>query len=111
MPTVTPNYIELTSADLDRTRQFYAAALGFVFTPYGPGYTAVEGGPAEVGFRRADAPAPPLPVFESDDVDTSLSRFIAAGGTVVLPITSYPGGRRFEGLDPDGHRIAVYQRA
>jgi predicted enzyme related to lactoylglutathione lyase len=111
MATVTPNYLELTSSDLPRTQRFYEQALGFAFTGYGPGYAAVEGGPAEVGFRVAAAPVAPMPVFESDDVEASLVAVEAAGGQVVSPITPYPGGRRFEFLDPDGHRIAIYQRA
>lgn len=111
MPTVVPNYLELTTTDLPRAQRFYEAALGFVFTPYGPAYAAVEGGPAEVGLRSAEVLAPPMPVFESDDLEASLTAVEAAGGRVVSPITAYPGGRRFELLDPDGHRVAVYQRA
>ena len=45
MPTVTPNYLELTCADLPATQRFYESALGFAFTAYGDAYAAVEGGP------------------------------------------------------------------
>jgi predicted enzyme related to lactoylglutathione lyase len=111
MSEVIPNYIELTTSDLPRARSFYADALGFTFTDYGPAYAAVEGGPAELGFRAAEKTAPPMPVFESAALEASLARVERAGGQIVSPITPYPGGRRFEFLDPDGQRIAVYQRA
>jgi len=31
----------------------------------------------------------------------------AAGGTIVKPIFSFPGGRRFQFLDPSGNELAV----
>lgn len=111
MPTVIPNYLELTTTDLGQARAFYEAALGLRFTPYGTEYAAAEGGPTEVGLRRAPTAAPPLPVFEADDLEAVLAALQVAGGVLVRDIYPYPGGRRFEALDPDGNRIAVYQRS
>jgi predicted enzyme related to lactoylglutathione lyase len=110
MNDVIPNYIELTTVDLSRARAFYTEALACAFTDYGPDYAAVEGGPTEVGFRVVAAPTPPMPLFESKALEETLAHVERAGGRVVSPITPYPGGRRFEFLDPDGHRIGVYQR-
>lgn len=107
---ITPNYLELAARDLDATRRFYEAAFGFAFTPYGPGYAAVEGGPVELGFRRSDEALAPLPTFETDDLEAALAAAERAGATIVAPIFSYPGGRRFELLDPAGNRLAVYQK-
>jgi predicted enzyme related to lactoylglutathione lyase len=111
MNDVVPNYIELTTVDLARARTFYGDALALVFTDYGPAYAAVESGPAEVGFRVVEMQTPPMPLFESKALEDTLARVERAGGRVVSPVTPYPGGRRFEFLDPDGHRIGVYQRA
>jgi predicted enzyme related to lactoylglutathione lyase len=33
----------------------------------------------------------------------------AAGGTITVPIFSYPGGRRFHFADPAGNELAVMQ--
>jgi uncharacterized protein len=32
----------------------------------------------------------------------------AAGGTIVRPIFSFPGGRRFHFTDPSGNELAVW---
>ncbi len=110
MAKITPNYLELSVLDLDAARAFYRAALGFSFTDYGPGYSAVEGGPVELGFTTAAA-TPPLPTFETDDLEGALAAVKAAGGDVVKDIFAYPGGRRFEFLDPSKNRVAIYQKA
>lgn len=106
---ITPNYLELGARDLPATRAFYEAALGFTFTDYGPEYTAVEDGPIEVGFTRSDEVVPPLPTFETDDLDATLEAVVGAGGRIVREPFSYPGGRRFQFLDPSGNEIAIYQ--
>ena len=105
---IKPNYLELKATDAAETRAFYAAALGFSFVDYGPGYFAVEGGAVELGFAE---PAVPLPTLETTDLGKSLAAVRAAGGAIVKEPFSYPGGRRFEFLDPSGNRLAVYQRA
>lgn len=108
---ITPNYLELTVGDLDEARTFYGAALGFDFTDYGDDYTAVEGGPVEIGLSSSDSGAPvaPLPVFESDDLEAALADVRQAGGRVVREPYDFPGGRRFQFLDPSGNEIAIYQ--
>lgn len=106
---ITPNYLELTVRDLDETRAFYGDAMGFSFTDYGPDYTAVEGGPVEIGFSPAPAVVPPLPIFQADDLDAAFDTVVAAGARVVRGPFEYPGGRRFHILDPSDNEIAIYQ--
>ena len=108
---IDPNYLELAATDLPATKAFYTRALGFSFTDYGPGYAAVEGGAVQIGLRAAEAAAPPLPVFETRELEAALAAVEAAGGKIVAPIFSYPGGRRFEFVDPAGNRVAIYQTA
>ncbi len=36
------------------------------------------------------------------------ARVEAAGGKIVKPAFSFPGGRRFQFLDPDGYELAVW---
>ncbi len=111
MAKITPNYIELKARDLEATKRFYTAALGFAFTDYGPEYACVEGGPAAIGFASGDAPKSPLPTFESEDLEASLEAVTQAGGKVTRPIFDFPGGRRFHFTDPSGNEIAIYQSA
>jgi len=109
MPKITPNYLEMKAVDLPASKAFYEQAFGFAFTDYGPDYAAVEGGPVDIGLSAGNEPIPPMPAFESDGLEASLAQVTAAGGLIVKDIFAYPGGRRFEFLDPAGNRLAIYQ--
>jgi predicted enzyme related to lactoylglutathione lyase len=76
---------------------------------YGPTYSAFSEG-LDGGFQAdvADAPAKPLPVLYSEDLEKTLGAVQNAGGTIIKPIFSFPGGRRFHFLDPAGNEIAVW---
>ncbi len=108
---ITPNYLELTVRDLDEARAFYGDALGFAFTDYGPDYTAVEGGPVDVGFAVNPDAVPPLPLVETDDLAAAHAAVVAAGGRIVTEPFDYPGGRRFHFLDPSDNEVGVYEPA
>ncbi|MFK7842024.1 MAG: VOC family protein [Sphingorhabdus sp.] len=109
MPTVTPNYLEMKASDLPASKAFYEQAFGFAFTDYGPEYTAVEGGPVDIGLAAGSEPVAPMPTFQTDDLEASLAQVKAAGGKIVHEIFAYPGGQRFECLDPAGNRLAIYK--
>lgn len=47
-------------------------------------------------------------MFYSDDLPATLEKVRAAGGEVVKPIFSFPGGRRFHFLEPGGNEFAVW---
>ncbi|QTD54626.1 VOC family protein [Parasphingorhabdus cellanae] len=111
MPKITPNYLEMKATDLGASKAFYGKAFGFAFTDYGPEYAAVEGGPVQIGLATGQEPPAPIPTFESDDLEAALTQVKAAGGAIVKEIFAYPGGRRFECLDPAGNRLAIYQVA
>ncbi len=106
---ITPNYLELSAPDLASSRSFYEQALGFAFTDYGDDYAAVEGGPVEIGLAAGTEPAVPLPTFETDDLQRAYDDVIAAGGRVTREPFSFPGGRRFQFLDPGDNELAIYQ--
>lgn len=109
MPKVTPNYLEMKASDLPASKAFYEQAFGFAFTDYGPDYAAVEGGPVDIGLAAGSEPVAPMPAFQSDDLEASLAQVKAAGGEIVKGIFAFPGGRRFECLDPAANRLAIYQ--
>jgi predicted enzyme related to lactoylglutathione lyase len=54
----------------------------------------------------AEASKAPLPVIEVDDLEAALKAVEAAGGRIVRPIFTFPGGRRFHAADPSGNEIA-----
>jgi predicted enzyme related to lactoylglutathione lyase len=105
------DYIELPAigATLDSTKAFYSAAFGWSFTDYGPTYAAFDEG-LDGGFQAdaSEAPRAPLPILYSEDLEATLTAVENAGGIILKPIFSFPGGRRFHFRDPAGNEIAVW---
>jgi predicted enzyme related to lactoylglutathione lyase len=108
------SYVELGVGDLAATRAFYERAFGWEFNDYGPEYAGIRSpdGEGEVGGLNATStpsPGGPLVLIASHDLEASEAAVRDAGGTVSQEITGYPGGRRFEFLDPSGNRLGVFQ--
>lgn len=105
------DYLELpaTGGTLDSVKAFYSAAFQWSFTDYGPTYSAFSEG-LDGGFQAdvAEAPAKPLPVLYSEDLDRTLEAVEAAGGKILRPVYPFPGGRRFHFADPAGNELAVW---
>ena len=70
------DYLELPAAGgtLDTVKAFYSAAFSWSFTDYGPTYAAFDEG-LEGGFQAesSEAPAKPLPVLYSEDLEATLA--------------------------------------
>lgn len=109
-PSPTPDYVEFSVHDIARSKAFYGAVFGWRFTDYGPGYASFDDGRIGGGFTTDGAPKPggPLVVFYVADLAATLAKVEAAGGTILKPPFTYPGGRRFQFLDPDGVEIAAW---
>lgn len=105
------DYLEMpaTGGTLDSVKAFYSAVFSWSFTDYGPTYSAFNEG-LDGGFQTdgAEASTKPLPVLYSNDIEESLNAVETAGGTIVRPIFSFPGGRRFHFIDPAGNELAVW---
>jgi uncharacterized protein len=105
------DYVELPSATAhELTRAFYRQAFGWVFTDYGPTYSATGNGVTDLGLQGEPegALAAPLPVIKVDDLETALDAVTKAGGIIAKSIFSFPGGRRFHFIDPSGSELAVW---
>jgi predicted enzyme related to lactoylglutathione lyase len=106
------DYVELPGGDLALTKAFYQAAFGWAFTDYGPSYAAFAEG-LDGGFD-ADAAAAverPLVVLYAHDLEAMEAKVRAAGGAILKPIFSFPGGRRFHFRDPSGNEMAVWSES
>lgn len=106
-------YLELPSSDVAAGKQFYGSLFGWSFEDWGPDYAAfsdsgLDGGLNGDPVQRTKAP---LAVLDTDDLEAMLAKVVAAGGTITLPIFSFPGGRRFHFTDPAGNELAVMQRS
>ena len=107
------DYLEMPApgGTLDSVKAFYSAAFSWSFTDYGPTYSAYDEG-LEGGFDAdREAVGKPLPVLYSEKLEKTLDAVEAAGGRIVRPIFSFPGGRRFHFIDPSGSELAVWQSA
>lgn len=104
------DYIELPASDLPRTKEFYSTVFGWKFEDYGPDYTSFVDGRLSGGFTN-DRPAPAsglLLVIYASDLAATEAKVEAAGGKIAKEIFSFPGGRRFHFLDPNGNELAVW---
>ncbi|ODT85329.1 VOC family protein [Phenylobacterium sp. SCN 70-31] len=106
------DYVELPGGDLSASKAFYAQAFGWGFTDYGPTYAAFDQG-LDGGFDAdGDAAAgKPLVILYAHDLEAMEAKVRAAGGEIVRPIFSFPGGRRFHFRDPAGNELAVWSEA
>ncbi|HEX2412921.1 MAG TPA: VOC family protein [Solirubrobacteraceae bacterium] len=105
------DYIEISVTDVEAAKAFYASAFGWSFADYGPDYAGIEGDGKEMGGLRRESevrPGGPLVILYSDDLEASAEAVTSAGGTLVEPITAFPGGRRFHFADPSGNELAVW---
>ena len=105
--------IELPASNFDAVEAFYKAVFNWTFEDYGPEYRAFSDGTLEGGFYRSDRVSSadlgaPLIIFYADHLEEVESDVLDAGGIVVKPIFSFPGGRRFQFQDPHGNELAVW---
>jgi len=110
MKSTLINYIEFKSNDLEVTKTFYSSVFGWTFTDYGPTYTAFVDSGIDGGFELTEAPIVngALVVLYHEDLEEIQKKVEKAGGKIVVPIFSFPGGRRFQFLDPSGNELAIW---
>ena len=103
------NYVELPVTDIAAAKSFYEAAFGWSMTQFGPTYAATLTGDTDVGLQAdpSEATKAPLPVIEVEDLEATLEAVQKAGARITRPIFQFPGGRRFQFLDPSGNEIAA----
>lgn len=104
------DYVELPATDVAAAKRFYVEAFGWRFTDYGPDYTSFEDGRLAGGLTKQDdvGKGGALIVMYARDLEDMEARIRRAGGRIVKPIFSFPGGRRFHFADPSGNELAVW---
>jgi predicted enzyme related to lactoylglutathione lyase len=113
MATEKINYIELPAKDIEGSKKFFTEAFGWGFVDYGPDYAAITDAGLDGGFykshlRAETATGSALVVLYSANLESAVRRVESAGGKVVKPVFSFPGGRRFHFTDPSGNEYAVW---
>ncbi|AUC81839.1 VOC family protein [Lacinutrix sp. Bg11-31] len=108
----TINYIEFKAHNLEAIKAFYGKAFGWKFTDYGENYIAfsqAESG-LDGGFEKTEEAIVNgvLVVLYHKNLIKAKQNVIAAGGKIKVDIFSFPGGSRFQFIDPSGNELAVW---
>ena len=107
------NYVEFPAKDLASTKRFFSQVFNWVFTDYGPEYTAFSNSGLEGGFFQSEQSSQTqlgsaLIVLYSKSLNETQNNIEKAGGVIVKPIFDFPGGQRFHFTDPNGNEFAVW---
>jgi predicted enzyme related to lactoylglutathione lyase len=107
------NYVEFPCTNLGQTKAFFEQVFGWSFVDYGPEYTSFSNQGLDGGFFKSELRATTqtgsaLLVFYSARLEDTLAKVEQAGGVIVQPIFSFPGGRRFHFAEPSGNEFAVW---
>jgi predicted enzyme related to lactoylglutathione lyase len=107
------NYVEFHAKDLPATKAFFQSAFGWSFVDYGPEYTSFSDQGVDGGFFQSDLASSSekgaaLVILYSNQLEATLAKVEKAGGSIVKPIYSFPGGRRFHFTEPSGNEFAVW---
>jgi len=98
---------------LDRTRRFYADALGLELTQNEGYLSGMLASGTELVFFEGEAVrgSSPQIVFGLDEggIDTAAEALAARGVALLTPVTEAPGGWSVEFKDPDEHPLAFFQ--
>ena len=107
------NYVEFPARDIEATKTFFTTVFGWGFTDYGPEYASFKDQGINGGFYKSDSTSSTgtggaLIVLYSDTLEDVQKRVEQAGGSILKPIFSFPGGRRFHFAEPSGNELAVW---
>jgi predicted enzyme related to lactoylglutathione lyase len=107
------NYVEFPAKDLETTKAFFNIVFGWSFVDYGPDYTSFTNEGLDGGFYKSELNCSTdqgsvLIVFYSQNLEDTETKIKKAGGLIIKPIFSFPGGRRFHFADPNGNEYAVW---
>lgn len=107
------DYLEIPTRNLEVTKKFFSEVFGWAFVDYGPEYSCFKEAGMNGGFYKAESNATVatgsvLIVLYSSELETTQAQVEQAGGSIVKPIFTFPGGRRFHFADPNGNEYAVW---
>jgi predicted enzyme related to lactoylglutathione lyase len=109
------NYVEFPAKDIPATKRFFEQAFGWTFEDFGPEYTSFTDQGIDGGFYKSElvsttANGSALLVLLSHNLEVTQANVESAGGEISLPIFSFPGGQRFQFIEPSGNELAVWSK-
>ena len=107
------DYVEFPAKDISATKTFFSKVFSWDFVDYGSEYAAFLNAGLDGGFYLSELVASTsaggaLVVFYSLELENTLQKIEGAGGKIIKPVFSFPGGRRFHFSDPNGNEYAVW---
>ena len=117
-PLGAPCWIDLTTSDVDRARDFYGTVFGWTFASAGPEYggyvNAAKSGHAVAGLMANNpefqSPDNWATYFHTADIDATMSAVTAAGGAVCLDTMEVPAkGYMSLATDPSSAFFGLWQ--
>ena len=107
------DYIEIPTSDIEQTKKFFGALMGWEFEDFGPAYTCFNDGRMKGGFYESPKKISPaagsiLLVFYAQDLEAMAEKVCGLGGKISKEIFSFPGGRRFHFTEPCGNEFAFW---
>ncbi len=106
------DYVELPSTDFDAMKAFYGTVFGWTFEDYGGHYVSFIGAGLEGGFSPVENTPPrggAMVILHSNDLAAS-ELAVKAAGAEILERHEFPGGSRFQFLDPSGNELAIWTK-
>jgi len=110
------SYIEFPTRDIALTKKFFSTVFSWAFEDYGPEYTVVTNAGINAGFYKSEqrslvAGGSVLIVIYCGELRQMQQKIKQAGGAIVKPTFSFPGGCRFHFSDPNGNEYAVWSES
>lgn len=104
------NYVEFKAKDLQEIKSFYRESFNWDFKDYGPDYTAFSNSGLEGGFERSEERIinGALVVLYHNNLEKIKETILKNKGVISKEIFTFPGGRRFQFMDPAGNELAVW---
>ena len=109
------SHIEFPASDVERAKAFYGSVFGWSFEKMDgiDDYFLYTAGPGDlgggIGLRGSSAPAGVRNYLAVDDVDATLAKVTASGGTVVVPKTDIGVGWYAAVQDTEGNELGLYR--
>jgi len=104
------NYIEFKAKDLTVAKKFYENCFGWEFKDYGEDYCSFKDSGVFGGFVKTDVEIVNgvLVVLYHNDLESIRDTVTKNGGKICVDIFEFPGGKRFQFLDPSGNELAIW---
>ena len=104
------NYIELKANDLEKIKTFYIQCFGWKFKDYGSDYVSFSKSGLKGGFEKTEDTIVngTLVVLYHKNLNKIKNKIVKAGGEISKDIFTFPGGSRFQFLDPSGNELAIW---